>query len=293
MKQRLLQTLRLLARPFLGRGYWSAPVLRSIAAWYQRKYRPEFVMIEGNRFYLDYSDGYFSSYVAVHGYWEKMESDLIRRYVRPGMTVLDLGANIGYYTLLFSELVGEHGRVIAFEPEPKCYQTLVKNVAGLRLKNVEVVQAAAWHETGELAFFTNESDAMDHSAIPVRGIPSTKHVRAVAIDDVAGDITCDFIKMDIQGAEGHALQGMQLLLQRHLPQAMITEFWPASLTVAGTPPRELFNLLAGMGYTIEAINEEEQRVVPVTFEEIERQARGNDAKFFNLLCTLPESSQKQ
>jgi FkbM family methyltransferase len=241
-------------------------------------------MIEGNRFYLDYSDGYFSSYVAVHGYWEKMESEVIRNYVRPGMHVLDLGANIGYYTILLSELVGEQGRVIAFEPEPGCHRLLQKNVAGLRLMNVEVVQAAAWHESGELEFFANESDAMDHSVVPVRGTPSTRRVPAIAIDDYVGTATFDFIKLDIQGAEGHALRGMRRLLERHLPETIITEFWPEALTVAGTPPSEVFNYLEGLGYSIHAINEEELQVRPITLKEIEQELRTNSAKFYNLLC---------
>jgi FkbM family methyltransferase len=284
MNQPLLRVLRTLARPLLGKGYWDAPVLRSIASWYKKAFRPEFVMIEGDRFYLNYDDGWFSTYVAVHGYWEKTESDLIRRYVRPGMRALDLGANIGYYTLILSNLVGPQGKVVAFEPEPHCYELLKKNVAGLKNRNVEIVPSAAWDTTGEIEFYVNAEDTMDHTAVAIREKSLRRTVRATAVDDYIGDGTFDFIKMDIQGGEGHALKGMRRMFERKPPEVMITEFWPAALRKAGTPPEELFDWLLGLGYHIQAINEEEDEIYPVSLDDLLRMSEGNDAKFFNLLC---------
>jgi protein-L-isoaspartate O-methyltransferase len=112
-----LETLRVLAKPLFGRGLWGKPVFRSIAAWYRRAYRPEFVMVGGNRLYLNHEDEMINSYLAVHRYWEPTEEALMRRYVRPGMNVLDLGANIGYHTLSMASMVGPNGRVTAFEPD--------------------------------------------------------------------------------------------------------------------------------------------------------------------------------
>jgi len=284
MKQQLLRLLRVMARPFFGRGLWKAPVLRSIASWYKRSYHPEYVSIEGVRFYLNYNDAWFSTYVAVHGYWEKMETEAIRAHVRPGMRVLDIGAHIGYYTIVLSNLVGETGRVTAFEPAPGSYALLCKNTQDLPHRNVELVQRAVWRESGELQLHINSDDTLDHSIVAARDRASTVTIQAVSIDDYMGDATFDCVKMDIQGGEGHALRGMAGTLERHRPDIIVTEFWPSALDRAGTPAIEFFDQLLALGYDIHWIDEERQTIEPTTWEILQEAFRGKDWKFFNLLC---------
>jgi len=242
------------------------------------------VLLDGVRFYLNYEDGWFSNYVAVHGYWEKMETEAVRAHVRPGMRVLDIGAHTGYYTILFSNLVGERGRVIAFEPEPASFLTLQRNIEGLRYHNVELVNKAVWDATGEVGLNINRDDSLDHSIVVARDGMSSVTVDAIAVDDYVGDATFDVIKMDIQGGEGRAMRGMQRTLARHLPEVIVTELWPSALEKASTPASRLFQELLDLGYDIYVIDEDRKCIEPTTWSTLYEQSRGKDWVFFNLLC---------
>lgn len=288
MSQPILRALRTVAAPLFGKGYWSAPVLRTIASWYKQRYRPAFVEIDGNRLYLNYEDGWYSSYLAVHGYCEKTETDLVKRYAKPGMTALDIGANIGYYSLILSSIVGPEGHVIAFEPDRKNLDFLRRSTDGLATKNVEIVPSAVWESTGTLELFLNPEDLIDHSVVP-GGSGERPHysVPAIAVDDYLDGRQVDFIKMDIQGAEGRALEGMERTLAKHPPRVLITEFWPSALRRAGTPPEEVFARLADIGYSIRQIDEDNGALRPASIERILAEC-DIDWKFTNLLCTLDD-----
>ena len=141
---------------------------------------------------------------------------IIRKYVRPGDTVYDVGANIGYVTLSLAKGVGNAGRVIAFEPLPQNVKLLRENVAINRLANVEIIERAASDRTGEALIRMSDNLAMaslvwhqrDSLAIEVA-------IRTVAIDELVqeGRLSAPkFVKLDVEGAEGVALLGMRNIL---------------------------------------------------------------------------------
>lgn len=285
MSQPFLRVLRAVASPLFGKGYWKAPVLRNIAAWYQRRYRPAFVEIDRSRLYLNYDDGWYSSYLAVHGYCEKTETAVVRQLARPGMTMLDIGANIGYYTLILSAIAGPEGKVIAFEPDTKNLEFLRRSIAGLPIDNVELVPSAVWESSGSIELYLNPEDLIDHSVIPGAGGERPHYsIPAVALDEYLDGRAVDFVKMDIQGAEGRALMGMSELLEKRPPSVLITEFWPSALRRAGTPPEEVFARLLDLGYAIQRIDEDGGAVVPTTIAQI-LDLCDLDWKFTNLVCT--------
>ncbi len=279
-----LEFLRIIARPFFGKGYWSKPVLRSIAAWYRRAYRPEYVLVEGNKLYLNNNDMVLNSYLAVNGYWEKMETEMVKRYVKPGMKVLDIGANIGYDTLLMSSLVGDQGRVVAFEPDVTNFNLLSKSVAELPINNVELVQGAVWDTSGELQLYLNDENPGDHQVYNSGESREHYSVPALTIDEFARGESYDFLKMDIQGAEGHAFLGMRATLERHRPNAMILEFWPSALSNASTHPSDVYAYLVELGYSTFQMDEAHQKILPITFEQIMAGCNA-DWKYMTLLCT--------
>lgn len=147
------------------------------------------------------------------GHYEPSKQDLIRRLVKPGMNVFDVGANAGFYTLALSRLVGESGHVWAFEP-------LAENVANLRshiswnaVTNVTVLQIAVSGSSGISAFATASSNSMGHLANSGDYLVPT-----ISIDEVCAllSIDCpDFIKLDIEGGEGLALKGAARVLSRN------------------------------------------------------------------------------
>ena len=146
---------------------------------------------------------------SVHGCWlghyEIEKQAVVRRLVKPGMKVFDIGANAGFYTLAFARLVGEHGHVWAFEPFAENVQNLRRHVALNGLSNVTVVQAAVAERIGVAGFATARSNSMGRLAIGGNYLVPT-----VSIDEICtqAGIDCpDLIKLDIEGGESLALKG--------------------------------------------------------------------------------------
>lgn len=138
------------------------------------------------------------------------ESDLaksIAARVKPGMTVFDVGAHAGYYTLMLSRLVGSHGRVLAFEANPDNASNLRRHLQINDIQNVELIEAAVCDRNGE-AFFQSNAHRSGFGYMGALA-ESGESVRTVVLDDFP---VPDLIKMDIEGAETRALAGASKLL---------------------------------------------------------------------------------
>ena len=141
------------------------------------------------------------------GIYEFDHMAALQKLVKPGMVVYDIGANAGYYTLAFSRLVGDSGRVFAFEPEARNAYLIRRHIRMNGLQNVTFIQAAVSNTTGMVGF----EGAMEKGKI-VAG--SAYQVPAISLDDfiAAGNPQPSFIKMDIEGAERLALDGTRSIL---------------------------------------------------------------------------------
>lgn len=98
-------------------------------------------------------------------YWEHESLAWCRRVVQPGVTVVDAGAHIGYYTRLLAEMVGPSGRVLAFEPHPESVAVLRRNVAGRRYRHVETCDRALSDHSGAAALHVSPGSS-NHSLLP-------------------------------------------------------------------------------------------------------------------------------
>lgn len=176
-------------------------------------------------------------------------------HLRPGATVLDVGAHIGYYTMWASALVGGAGKVVAFEPTPSTLSVLWRNAD--RLPNASVVPAAVWSKREELVFhdhglgysaYNSAFQARLPDAVRAR-IPSRAFtVEAICLDDYvrAEGMTVDFVKIDTESAEAHVLSGMRELLSDQRP---VVSLEVGDLDVPGAPTsRELVDTLMATGY---------------------------------------------
>ena len=144
------------------------------------------------------------------GTYERQAQSLFRRHIHSGAVVLDVGANVGFFTLLASRLAGTTGRVHAFEPLPRNLYYLERHVRLNELSNVTVEALAIAAASGEAHFRT-----APHASMGGLRDDGNLHVVTASLDDLlaAGRIPApDFIKMDIEGAEGAALQGATRLL---------------------------------------------------------------------------------
>ena len=187
------------------------------------------------------------------GTWEPVETEIMLRLVKPGMTLVDVGANLGYMTVLGSRQVGPSGRVIAFEPEPGNFALLTRNVTRNRCDNVEIHQMATGAKTGEsLTMFLAGQNLGDHRTHADPDEPGRVRitVRSTTVDAIVAGRRVDFVKMDIQGGEGHALSGMRETIEQNEAMMVLLEFWPYGLRRAGTTPSLLLDTLLEAGFSL-------------------------------------------
>jgi FkbM family methyltransferase len=171
------------------------------------------------------------------------------------MVVVDVGAHIGYFALLAAKLVGEEGRVFAFEPVPDTYQLLCRNIEANNLKNIVPIPKAVWNQGG-ISMFTIRPESLAESSLGDRGYGKQVEVETVRLDDFFSDYVgkVDFVKMDIEGVEPAALEGMESVLASNPRLIMVTEFYPIALRAMGGSPRVFLNKLSEVhGFRLEAV----------------------------------------
>lgn len=212
-------------------------------------------------------------------------TDLLARELRRGDVVLDVGANIGYYSVTASSLVGPEGRVLSIEPDPSHFARLRRSLAANGCGNAVPLQAAAADREGELELYLSEENSSDHAAYPV---PGRRHVtvRAADLDTLAdeqGLPRVDFVKIDVQGFEPAVLRGMRGILDRNPDLRIVTELWPEGLKRAGFDPGELLRDIAGHGFRLGLVEERKAVARPVTADEA--LAICGDSGWIDLLLT--------
>jgi FkbM family methyltransferase len=179
----------------------------------------------------------------LNGTYEREQTRLFERHVRPGATVLDVGAHVGYYTLVSAVLAGPSGRVHAFEPNPRNAEFLRRHVRINRLDTVRVEQAAVSDRAGTARFDFGTGSGTGHLADA-----GALEVRTLRLDDYCAEhaLAPAAIKIDVEGAEMSVLHGARETLARHRPVLFLSthgaEVHAASLA-----------FLRGLGYRVAPI----------------------------------------
>ena len=159
-----------------------------------------------------------------YGTWEPEVVGVITQNVRPGMVALDIGAHSGYYTLMLSKLVGAKGRVIAFEPLPPNFRILQENVELNRATNVQRQQQAVGERSGEgILIVPDPMDSLVAGPMIAADPRGIMRVPTVSLDDFLFEhgTSVDFVKMDVEGAEGDILRGARRTLETFHPCMMV------------------------------------------------------------------------
>lgn len=225
---------------------------------------PTVALVQGHTMELDPEDHLLLS---LNGFYEPDETELVKQHVRPGSVAVDAGANVGYYTLLLARLVGPEGKVYAFEPHPANFETLRRNVEANGYRNVVLLNKALADRPGTLRLHLGP-DAGSHSLVPTRSRASIE-VEATSLDAALGPgARVDFLKMDVEGAEGRALRGMAGVLSASPDMRILMEFNTGLLRAAGTPPAGVVAGLARQGFAFHIVDPHEHRVDPVSGEAI-------------------------
>jgi FkbM family methyltransferase len=176
------------------------------------------------------------------------ERTLLPYLVRPGMHVADVGSNLGLYTLEIARLVGSQGRVYAFEPDALMLAALRDNLAANHATQVEVFACAIGAEAGQVILQRSAFNSGDNRLGAATGTALHSEqvgVPVLPLHQALAGRRVDFIKMDVQGWEGAALQGLGPLLAANPDLQIYFEFWPHGLVRAGTSIDSLARLLRG------------------------------------------------
>lgn len=267
MRQLILALLKKGARTLAGTGIGRFPLVsRTYFFLLNLLVSDNLVEVQGHKMYIGsqamIARDVMASETVVDDTSERFEAELFKKEVKKGMTVLDIGAHIGYYTLLAANLVGENGRVYAFEPHPHNFAVLEKNVRINGYKNVVLVQKAVSSKSEHINLYLSEWGT-GHSLSNQVGKRSIV-VEAVPLDEFLGnDYKVDVIKIDIEGAEMLALLGADRLIRTNGNLKIFTEFFPEALKRIGSPPEEYLSKLMDYGFKLWNINEHKKQLNPI------------------------------
>ncbi|MDH3258949.1 MAG: FkbM family methyltransferase [Deltaproteobacteria bacterium] len=206
--------------------------------------------------WLDTTD-HIQWHIFYYGVYEKEETRWIEQTLKPGMVSFDVGANIGYYTVKMSRLVGENGRVYAFEATSTAYNVLKKHVHLNRCNNVTFNHLAVSNRNGHhIIYCAHNANTGQSSLLDFDGAAREEDVQCITLDSYIKENNIDkidFIKIDVEGAEMLVLEGSVLLLQQFRPTIMI-EINPMSLSRMGTSAHDLIAKIIQAGYSINSFN---------------------------------------
>lgn len=179
--------------------------------------------IKGNKMVLlttkkgfDIKEDSIFKQLALDGQREFAATKIIEQIMKPGYVILEIGANIGYYALMESRLVGETGKIFAIEPEIDNFRLLNRNIELNGIKNIEIFNFAISDSGGEVPFYLTENSNLHSMIKPKKGQYNTLMVKTKTADDFLSDKgKIDYLRMDIEGYEYQALKGMHRTLSEN------------------------------------------------------------------------------
>jgi FkbM family methyltransferase len=191
----------------------------------------------------------------LNGIWEPEVTKHICPKIAQGMTVIDVGADIGYYTLLFAKRVGKEGRVIAFEPIPAAREKLEHNVRLNGYTNVTICDFALFSSNGQ-AILEGPFQLSRINPAKTTGEKKDIHIQTRVFDECVSKLKVqriDLVKIDVEGAEVDVLHGMRHSLRKYHP-ALLIEVHPNALGCFNHSPEDLVKFLAAMKYCAHPID---------------------------------------
>ena len=243
-------------------------VVKGTYSFLTRKFRRKRVKVFGNIMYLDPEDNLELSFKGVH---EPLTTRIFQQEVKLGDTVLDIGAHIGYYTLISAKIVGETGKVFSFEANPANFSLLEKNIETNGYNNVTIFQSAISDYQGNAKlFFERSSNTRWSSIYNIHNNGNYIDVKVSTVDELLKDYTgrVNFIKLDIEGAELAALRGLTNILTKNREMKIVVEFRPSILIRAGMDPRQFLDYFTENGFKLSYMDEVHDRIIPAGQEEI-------------------------
>jgi FkbM family methyltransferase len=221
----------------------------------------------GQKIFVNTRDLSLAPHLMLDGYWEDWVSKMFLDLITPGMTVLDIGANCGYYSLLAASRVGPSGYVHAFEPNPFHHKNMIKSFNINGFNNVMLHKVALSDREGMVTLYVPPELSGDASLLNLN--PGEIHqeisVNTVKLDEYLPDTIPDVIKIDIEGAEPLIIDSMLSITRRNpKPVEIIMEYYPKRWK---TKPETVLKKFIENGFCIHVIDHS-SKLIPVCVEDI-------------------------
>lgn len=230
-----------------------------------------------------------------HGSWHSALRKVAMKYIKEGDIALDIGAMIGYFTIIFSKLVGEDGRIFAFEPHPRNFDILKKNIEINHCKNVIPVQKALSDKNGKARLYCYDKNRGKNTIFHFDDEYSEFFaVKTVRLDDYfkENNQRIDFIKIDAEGADMAVVQGMGDLLKNNINTKVVTEYWPLGLGRFGYKPENYLELLREYGFKLYEIVRT-QDLIPTTISQLLKRYPTGKSGHTDLFCIRENGNQRK
>lgn len=227
------------------------------------------------------ADVFVSTAIEDRGNWEGSSTAIVLQLLRNEADFIDVGANIGWYTLVAAHALAGRGHVHSFEPDPAHLVKLRANVAVNRLDNVTVSELALSDHSGTATLHLNALNRGDNSLLPLATRRGSATVKLGRLDDCSG-LSRErplIIKIDVQGSEIDVLAGARTLLESYPHEiVLLCEISPSALAVGGRTARELTGLLDELGFLAARIDRIRPRIIPMSWERVVEILIAEDAR---------------
>lgn len=235
---RLQQLARLTRGRSTARGIWRLvpTALREVREIGHRLPPKVVTTVHGFKFCCDTGD-WIGQHIFVTGDYEDRTAAVIAALLEPGMTAVDVGANVGFFSVLMSRAVGNAGKVLAFEPLPHALERLLENLRINDVTNVTVTEQAVSAESGTARFHPGPREHTSISSmLPVSGGGPPIEVSCTTLDASLANVdVVDVMKIDVEGAEAMVIEGAAQVLSRvrYIVAEINDATWPAKLIADG------------------------------------------------------------
>ena len=260
-----------------GKGYGKNKSTKKILRFFDLLFRSNEIDVHGHRMFL--TEKGFEEY-STQGIYGELDTLTVERLIKPGDMVVDVGAAIGYFTLIFARSVGKDGMVFAFEPKKDRFEILFKNIKANNYSNVKIEKKAIMEKNKKVDFF-----ARDNGIAGLRYIDNTRTIQnssnnehkipeeviTVELDDYLRKLgvidNISFMKTDVDGPELLVLQGSRTLL-KNKNLKIIMEWDKALSKECGCEPSDMIDLLVNNDFRMFYPNFEERKYHEVSKEEL-------------------------
>jgi len=248
-----------------GKGLKKYSLMKDLQNYVIEHAKSDFAEVNGHKMYLGPKD---SLKLSVHGVYEKLETDWVKQTIQKGDIVLDVGANIGYYTLTFAKLVGDTGKVFSFEPELFNFNLLQKNIEINNYKNVVTENVAISNNVGTTKLYLSNIRTGMHRIYPSHFCSEDfVKVKTTSLDEYFKDNEfgdkISFIKMDVEGSELGVLKGMKNIFETNRKIKILMEFVPSCIREFGAEPQELLKILQDQNFQFRHTNDDSETIESV------------------------------